>query len=560
MEATAITDPRIGTILQERYRILQRLAAGGMGVVYRGERLEFGRAVAIKFLHPWMASDPSFLRRFQIEAQAMSRLSHPCCISVIDHGVQDGAPFMVMDFVTGQTLRTLLSEGGPLPVKRALGIVRQVLAGLAHAHGQGIVHRDIKPDNILLTEAIGLGDQVRILDFGLARLRDTVTGLTTGLAVGTPSYMAPEQIRAEEIDARTDLYSVGVLLFELLTGAKPFEGEWVAEVMRKHQEDTPPTLGSLRSGAGFSQELEAVARKAMAKQPADRFQSAADFAAALEALPDVSAPSELPMAQVHPAPPPTIPEATVPSRPRGGDTSRELVATSAVSDPRRLVPLRDKRPMLVVGAVGVLLLGLGVALLWPAEQAAVPATTTAPPAPTKSASASRSDAAPKSAPAPKQQPAPSEQTKTSAEEKTVAPEKLPDIEQIERWVKEGERRRDQALRALAGLRAKYPTNAYAPYLEGQVNFDNLRWMDGLASYGAALRNDPAYRSDPTLIRNVIRCLVSDRFHTKCADFLVREVGAPAAPFLEEAARTDPYSNVRARAANLLPRVTARRSR
>ncbi|HEX8819054.1 MAG TPA: protein kinase [Archangium sp.] len=526
MEATAVTDPRIGTVLQERYRILQRLAAGGMGVVYRGERLELGRAVAIKFLHPWMATDPSFQRRFQLEAQAMSRLSHPCCVSVIDHGVQDGAPFMVMDFVTGQTLRALLREAGPLPVKQALGIVRQVLAGLAHAHAQGIVHRDIKPDNILLTEAIGLGDQVRILDFGLAKLRDTVTGLTTGLAVGTPSYMAPEQIRAGEIDARTDVYSVGVLLFELLTAAKPFEGERVAEVMRKHQEDTAPTLGSLRAGAGFSQQLEAVVRKAMAKQPADRFHSAADFAAALEVLPDASVPSELPTVQVH-APTPSAP------------------TPSTVSE-RQWVPARDKRPMVAVGALGVVLVGLGAALLWPTEQAAVP-TTTPPPS------------AAKSAPAPKQQPsAPSEKTKVLAEQKAVAPEKLPGIERIEGWMKEGERRRDQALRELASLRAKYPTSAYAPYLEGHVNFDNLRWVDGLASYGAALRNNPAYRSDPTLIRNVVHCLVSDRFHKQCADFLVREVGASAAPFLEEAARTDSYANVRARAASLLPKVTARR--
>ncbi|WNG36507.1 protein kinase [Archangium violaceum] len=534
MEPTAVTDPRIGIVLQERYRILQRLAAGGMGVVYRGERLELGRAVAIKFLHSWMAADESFQRRFQIEAQAMSRLSHPCCVSVIDHGVHEGAPFMVMDFVTGQTLRTLLREGGPLPVKRALGIVRQVLAGLAHAHAQGIVHRDIKPENILLTEAIGLGDQVRILDFGLAKLRDTVSGLTTGLAVGTPSYMAPEQIRAGEIDARTDVYSVGVLLFELLTGAKPFNGERAAEVMSQHQVAPLPTLASIRPEAGFSQQLEAAVRKAMAKQPVDRFQSATDFAATLEALPDMSAPSGSHAVQSPPATSSSAYEATVPSRPQ-----------KTASDSRTLVPPRDKRPMLAVGAAGVLLVGLGAALLWPDAQQTQPATS----APSSVA---------KSAPAPKQQPTPSEKPATSAQEETVPPEDLPNIEQIERWVKEGERRREQALRALASLRAQYPQSAYAPYLEGHVNFDNLRWVDGLASYSAALRNNPAYRTDAKLIRNVIRCLVSDRFHTKCSDFLVREVGAPAAPFLEEAARSDPYANVQSRAARLLPRVKARR--
>ncbi|WP_375770837.1 serine/threonine protein kinase [Archangium gephyra] len=551
MEDTVASDPRVGTVLQERYRILERLAAGGMGVVYRGERLELGRAVAIKFLHPWMAADAGFQRRFHIEAQAMSRLSHPCCVSVIDFGVEGNAPFMVMDFVTGQTLRALVREGGPLPVKRALGIVRQVLAGLAHAHAQGIVHRDIKPDNIILTEAIGLGDQVRILDFGLARLRDTVTGLTTGLAVGTPGYMAPEQIRAGAIDARTDLYSVGVLLFELLTGARPFEGDGAAEVLRKHQEAAPPALSSLRSGAGFSQELEGVVRKALAKQPGDRFQSAADFATALDTLPDLSTSAARPTVPgVHVGVSSAQEAATLPHHPQDAETQLERKASPAVPGSRELVPPRDTRPMLAVGAAGVLLLGVGAALLWPAEQQTVPAT--APPA-----SAAKSPFPPKQPPA-KQPPALAGRTEAPVEERTAAREELPDIEQIERWAREGERRRDQTLRALARLRTQYPANGYAPYLEGHVNFDNLRWVDGLASYGAALRNEPAYRTDEKLIRNVIRCLVSDRFHTKCAEFLVREVGAPAAPFLEEAASTDAYDNVRTRAARLLQRVNARR--
>ncbi|ATB36594.1 serine/threonine protein kinase [Cystobacter fuscus] len=527
MDSTAVVDPRIGTVLQERYRILQRISAGGMGVVYRGERIELGRAVAIKFLHSWMATEPSFQRRFQIEAQAMSRLSHPCCVSVIDFGVQDGAPFMVMDFVTGQPLRTLLRESGPLPVKRALGIVRQVLAGLAHAHAQNIVHRDIKPDNLILAEATGLGDQLRILDFGLAKLRDTVSGLTTGLAVGTPSYMAPEQIRAGEIDARTDLYAVGVLLFELLTGAKPFDSERMTEVMRQHQEDAPPTLGSIQPEAGFSQELEAVVHKAMAKKPGDRFQSASDFAAALDALPDVGAPSEAPRVKAHTPSPSSGHEATVPSRPQ----------PKAAPDPRAPLPSRNKRPMLAVGAAGALLVGLGAALLWQTKQG--PGTTE--PSTAKGAPPTSGD-----------------RSASSAQEESVPPEDLPNIEQIERWVKEGERRRDQTLRALASLRAQYPQSAYAPYLEGHVNFDNLRWADGLASYGAAMRNNAAYRTDAKLIRNVIRCLVSDGFHTRCADFLVREVGAPAEPFLEEAARSDSYANVRARASNLLRKMNTRR--
>jgi serine/threonine-protein kinase len=484
-----------------------------MGVVYRGERLELGRAVAIKFLHGWVAADPNSQKRFRIEAQAMSQLSHPCCVSLIDFGVEGSAPFLVMDFVTGRTLGSLVHENGPIPVKRAVGIVRQILAGLAHAHAHGIVHRDIKPDNIFLAEAIGLGDQVRILDFGLARLRDSVTNLTLGLPVGTPSYMAPEQIRGEEVDARTDIYSTGVLLFELLTGQKPFNSERAAALMLKHQETPAPTLGSILPGAGFSKELEAAVSKALAKKPEDRFPSATDFAAALDALPEVAATA---------APLPVLPP--------------------PASGPQELVQ-PGKSTRLVVGAVGVALFGLGAALLWPNGQAEVPATSTA-------------QTVAERVPAPKPPPVSGLKVETAAKTQTVPPESLPGIEQIERWVKEG--RRDQALRALAKLRAQHPSSAYAPYLEGRVNFDNLRWMDGLASYSAAIRNNPAYRSDPVLIRDLIGCLVSDRFHGKCSEFLAREVGAPAASFLEDAARSHAYANVRTRAASLLPKVTAQR--
>ena len=513
MEDTAASDPRIGTLLQERYRIIERIAAGGMGVVYRGERLELGRSVAIKFLHGWVAADPNSQKRFRIEAQAMSQLSHPCCVSIIDFGVEGGAPFMVMDFITGRTLGSLVHENGPLPVKRAVGIVRQILAGLAHAHAHGIVHRDIKPDNILLAEAIGLGDQVRILDFGLARLRDSVTNLTLGMPIGTPSYMAPEQIRGEEVDARTDIYSAGVLLFELLTGQKPFHSERAAALMLKHQESPPPTLRSVLAGARFSQELEAAVSKALAKRPEDRFPSATDFAAALDALPEVAA---------TPAPLPAFPP--------------------SLSRPQELTQ-PGKGMRMAAGAAGLLLFGLGAALLWPKGKDEVPV-------PSKPATVAEN------ASAPKQPPPSSAKVEAEAKIQTAPPESLPGIEQIERWVREG--RRDQSLRALARLRAQYPANAYAPYLEGQVNFDNLRWVDGLASYSAAIRNNPAYRSDPALIRNLIGCLVSDRFHAKCAEFLTREVGPPAASFLQEAARSHAYANVRTRAANLLPKVTAQR--
>ena len=198
--------------MQGRYRILSKIAAGAMGVVYRGERVQLARPVAVKFLHPWIAAQKTFLSRFENEARAMSRLGHPNCVSVIDFGVE-GGPYLVMDFVTGKTLRDAVHGQGPQPPARALHIVRQLLAGLAHAHAQGIVHRDLKPDNLILTDEAGLADHLRILDFGLAKLRDG-PAMTAGMAVGTPSYMSPEQTGAAgTVDARSDVYSVGVLLF-----------------------------------------------------------------------------------------------------------------------------------------------------------------------------------------------------------------------------------------------------------------------------------------------------------------------------------------------------------
>ncbi|HKE20143.1 MAG TPA: serine/threonine-protein kinase, partial [Kofleriaceae bacterium] len=191
-------DPHLGTVLHDRYLVSERLAEGAMAVVYRGERIGLKRQVAIKFLHESYASSEDGLRRFEVEARAMSRLAHPNCVAVTDFGVDNGAPYLVMDFVTGNSLRDVLEEDIRMRPTRAVAIVRQVLAGLTHAHGQGIVHRDVKPENIVVSPVEGHGEHVRILDFGLAKLRDE-NSVTSGLAVGTPGYMAPEQTVGERV-------------------------------------------------------------------------------------------------------------------------------------------------------------------------------------------------------------------------------------------------------------------------------------------------------------------------------------------------------------------------
>jgi len=283
-----VTDARIGRVLQGRYRIVDRLAVGGMGVVYRGERIGLDRPVAIKFLRTPQAAKKEGLRRFDREARAMSRLAHPNCVPVIDYGVDEEAPYIVLEFVEGPALDEVLAEG-PLPAPRAIRIVRQILAGLAHAHDQGIVHRDMKPGNVMLARVTGSGEQARILDFGLAKLlepSESASWSTTSVAVGTPGYMSPEQARGEEVDRRTDLYSTGILLFELLTGRKPFVAEEPMQVLRMHVEQVPPTLAEAASGRSFSRELQAAVSGALTKDPATRWQTALAFADALAATPE----------------------------------------------------------------------------------------------------------------------------------------------------------------------------------------------------------------------------------------------------------------------------------
>jgi serine/threonine-protein kinase len=269
-------------VLQGRYRVEQLLGSGGMGVVYRGERVGLGRRVAIKFLHADLAVDPTLRTRFEREARAMSKLHHPHCVPVIDFGFSD-APYIVLEYVPGESLALLIARGA-MPVKRAIGIMRQILAGLEHAHGLGIVHRDIKPDNVILAEATGTGDVARLFDFGLAKIvsdAQSVARAPSAMAVGTPSYMSPEQAVGESVDARSDVYACGVVLCQMLTGKKPFVAKETIDVLRMHVEQPAPKLSELAPGRTFPPALEAAVARAMAKRPDARFETALAFSEAL---------------------------------------------------------------------------------------------------------------------------------------------------------------------------------------------------------------------------------------------------------------------------------------
>jgi tetratricopeptide (TPR) repeat protein len=544
VESPSPPDPRVGNVLQGRYRILARIASGAMGVVYQGERVQLGRPVAVKFLHPWIAAQKAFLSRFENEAKAMSRLAHPHCVSVIDFGIE-GAPYLVMDFVTGRTLRDVLLSG-PLALPRVFKIASQLLAGLAHAHTQGIVHRDLKPENLILSGEGGLEEHLRILDFGLAKLRDG-PAMTAGMAVGTPSYMSPEQSGGSgTVDARTDLYAVGVLLFEIFAGRKPFQSENVGELIFMHRESPPPLLREVAPAAGYSEALESVLAKALSKLPEDRFQSAGDFAAALAATPEAQGGAH---PKPAPAPAPSPPAARAPAarvlakttvdtvsavRRRLGAEAGDLPTAGAApapptSNPRRLAW------MVLGGFVLVVMIGLSVGL---GLRRKVGET-----------SAGTAPGSPAAARAVEPGSAPPQGTANVAPSRPAAPAvEDPRIEQARQLVAGGQT--PKAIELLDRLHAEKPADADAPYLLATIYFDQRRWSEGLAAAQTAVRLNPELKTDGDLIRGTIRSLASDRGYPRAQAFL-RGLGAPATPFIKEAAHQDPNPRVRERASEIL---------
>jgi serine/threonine protein kinase len=221
-------DALIGTTLPGGYVILELVGVGGMGRVYRAEQKALGRTVAVKIIHPHLLGDESASVRFITEARATSRLNHPNSVGVIDFGKNGGQLYLVMEFLRGRDLARVTYDDGSLPFRRIVDILCQVLAALAEAHHLGIIHRDLKPENIVLEPMRTGGDFVKVVDFGLAKMKVEVvpTNITIpGIVCGTPDYMAPEQGRGDAIDARSDLYACGVILFQLLTGRLPFEAE-----------------------------------------------------------------------------------------------------------------------------------------------------------------------------------------------------------------------------------------------------------------------------------------------------------------------------------------------
>jgi serine/threonine-protein kinase len=279
-------DKFVGKTLPGGYHILDLISVGGMGRVYRAEQSALGRTVAVKIIHPHLLSDDNSALRFITEARAASQLNHPNSIAVFDFGrTDDGQPYLVMEFLRGKDLARVAYEEGPLGFSRIVDVLRQTLAALSEAHDLGIVHRDLKPENIILEPLRRGGDFVKVVDFGLAKLRadaHTPSVTSPGIVCGTPDYMAPEQGRGDPIDGRSDLYAMGVILFQLLTGRLPFEADSPTQVVMMHMTIPVPDPRQVAAERHIPEPLAQVVFKALAKDAKKRYQDAIEFADALK--------------------------------------------------------------------------------------------------------------------------------------------------------------------------------------------------------------------------------------------------------------------------------------
>jgi len=371
-----------GMIIRNKYEILDQIGIGGMGVVYRGRHLTFNEMCAIKVVNEGVAGDSNFLQRFQTEAVVTRKLRHPNAVRVDDFDyTDDGRPFIVMELVEGKSIGEVLLEQGPFAVPRALRIVTQAAQALGVAHQLGVVHRDIKPGNILLTKDEQGQEMAKVLDFGIAKLREAAggdgksSGMTmTGMLVGTPLYMSPEQFMGKkggEIDGRTDIYSLGVVLYQMVTGQPPFDGDTLYSLMMQHMEGNVKPPHERVPELHLPEALSQVILKAIDKSREQRFQTAEEFIAAMDQVAALGGPwadaavesSPAPDKQVvqgpitnlrtppsttapRVSPAPMVPKTTPATKPRTGTIAAEVprkVPTSAASPtPPAASPVKAK--------------------------------------------------------------------------------------------------------------------------------------------------------------------------------------------------------------------------
>lgn len=349
--------------LAGRYRLGETIGTGGMGAVLRGHDQVLDRPVAVKLLKDQLATDPATVERFRREARIAAGLSHPGIASVFDFGEEEGRFFIVMELLDGRDLHQLVAGEGPLAPGEAAGIVAQAADALDHAHAAGAVHRDVKPANIFLTTS----GRVKVTDFGIAHAASMAPVTVTGMLVGTPHYLAPEQVEGERATCASDVYALGCVLYHLLTGRAPYGGENVIAVARAHAHEPVPSARDI--DPEIPQEIDAALRRAMAKSPRDRFTSAAEMAAALREAAGLAAPP----GPAVPGAPPTAPLAVPPAdRTQVVEAEDVEQQAPAPAPPQGVAPAaavpRRPRPHVAVGALALAILAL-VALAGPFRRA-----------------------------------------------------------------------------------------------------------------------------------------------------------------------------------------------
>jgi eukaryotic-like serine/threonine-protein kinase len=330
-------DPFIGReLLGGQFRVLEKIGTGGMGSVYKAEQPAMNRMVAIKILHPKLAGRKDLTSRFRREARAMSQLTHPNTVKVFMYGEleDDGSLYIVMEMLEGRNLNQTVRKEGPLPVERAIPVLIQVCGALQEAHDLGIVHRDLKPENIFLSKQGGIPDYPKVLDFGLAKVTEqqmqpgSVILTQEGMVFGTPEFMSPEQAQGKTLDARSDIYSLAVILYEVLTGKLPFTARTPMEYIQKHVTDPIIPLSERVPDRKFNKGLDDVLAKALEKHPDRRFQTAGEFGEALRPYGGAAAKALPPVGPVTPSPSGEVKVASQrsPARASGGGPSAKLLA------------------------------------------------------------------------------------------------------------------------------------------------------------------------------------------------------------------------------------------
>ena len=524
MSSEAVTqsdaDPLIGAVLDERYRIEEPLGQGGIGRVYKARHLILGRWVALKVLLAQYESIPVLQERFRREAEALASLSHPNIVTVTDFGVTEGMPYIVMELLEGQDLASLIDEVEIDP-KRAIAILRQVLRALAYAHTRELVHRDLKPHNVFV-RALGDGtDHVVVLDFGLARFMGDAANKSpkltrAGALIGTPAYMAPEQASGEPVDARADVYAAGLVLFETLTGRKPFESKDPGEMLRSHLLVTPPRMVQADPGLEVSEGLEALVARALAKSPAGRFAGAAEMLAALDALgPDV-------VKRVGPRPPRdqafrgTEPTQVAMTR---AATPGAVGAQRAAREPESSIALpKSKFPLFAgLGCAAGLLVGAAVVaavvLSSDGDDEPTPDVPVVAPAPAPV------DPAPTVAPAPSRPPAIN----------PFADELPSEIRSIGERVLAGRTMPDSQYRVLNRWAREHTDDVRGPLLIAHGHM-NGRYLSGaLPIYFEILPRRPEVRGDPRILPDLLELVSArgDEYHIPAATLVADTYGSEA---------------------------------